>query len=50
MSALTTARLSGLTLLYVHRDRAVDTPAGIGEFARCRMQMVEILEDQDDDH
>ena len=47
-SAMTTTRLSGLTLLYVHRDIAIDIPAAIDEFARRhqrRMQMVEILED-----
>ena len=52
-SAMTTARLSGLTLLYVHRDIAVDISAAIDEFARRhqrRMQMAEILEDQDHDH
>ena len=51
-SAMTNARLSGLTLLYAHCDIAVDTSAAIDEFTRrhqCWMQMAEILEDQDHD-
>ena len=52
-SAMTTVRLSGLTLLYVHCDIAVDSSTAIDEFARHHqrwMQMAEILEDQDHDH
>lgn len=50
--AMTTTRLSGLSLLHIHRDIPVDIPAAIDEFARRhqrRMQMVEILDDPDDD-
>ena len=52
-SAMTTARLSGLTLLYVHCDIAVDISASADEFTRRhqrQMQMAEILEDKDHDH
>ena len=45
-STMTTTRLSGLSLLHIHRDITVDIPAAINEFARHhqRMRMVEILD------
>lgn len=48
-SMMTTVRLSGLTLLNVHRDIPVDISSAINEFARRhprRMKMVEILDEQ----
>ena len=49
---MTTTRLSGLTLLHVHRDITVDIEAAVDEFARRhpkRMKMVDILSDQTQD-
>ena len=49
-AAMTNTRLSGLTLLNVHRDIPIDIPAAINEFARMhprRMKMVEILQVED---
>ena len=51
-STMTITRRSGLTLLHIHRDIAVDIAAAIDEFARRhprRMRMVEILTDRNDD-
>ena len=47
-ASMTTQRLSGLTLLTVHRDIPIDIPEAIDEFARRhprRLQMVNILND-----
>lgn len=49
-SAMTNIRLSGLALLYIHRDININIPAAIDDFARRlnrRMQMVDILNDND---
>ena len=51
-SAMTTVRLTGLTLLNVHRDISVDISAAIDEFARRhprRMKMAQILDDEQDE-
>ena len=45
-SSMTTERLSGLTLLHVHRDLPIDIAASVDEFSGRhprRMQMVDIL-------
>jgi hypothetical protein len=47
-SCMTTERLSGLSLLHIHRDIPVDVPQSIDEFARRhprRLQLVDILND-----
>lgn len=47
-SCMTTDRLSGLSLLHVHRDIPIDIPEAIDEFCRRhprRLQMVDILAD-----
>ena len=47
-SSMTTQRLSGLTLIHVHRDLPIDIAAAVDEFSRRhprRMQMVDILSD-----
>ena len=49
-SAMTNSRLTGLTLLHIHRNIPIDIQAAIDTFARMyprRMRMVEILDDQD---
>ena len=45
-SSMTAQRMSGLTLLHVHRDLPIDIAAAVDEFSRRhprRMQMVDIL-------
>lgn len=45
-SSMTAQRLSGLTLLHVHRDLPIDIAAAVDEFSRRhprRMRMVDIL-------
>jgi hypothetical protein len=52
-STMTNSRLTGLTLLHIHRDIPIDIKAAINTFARMhprRMRMVEILDDQDQQH
>ena len=47
-STMTNSRLTGLTLLHIHRDISIDIDAAIDDFARMyprRMRMIEILED-----
>ena len=47
-SCMTTERLSGLSLVHIHRDVPIDTPGAIDEFCRRnpqRLQMVDILGD-----
>ncbi len=49
-STMTNERLSGLTLLNVHRDIAIDIPAAINHFARLhprRIRMIEMLANVD---
>ncbi len=48
-SSMTNTRLTGLTLLQIHRDIPIDVEAAIDQFARMhprRMTMMEILEDE----
>ena len=47
-SSMVTERLTGLTLLHIHRDISVDISAAIDEFARRhprRLQLTNILAD-----
>ena len=47
-SSMTTQRLTGLTLLTLHRDTPVDIPAAVDEFCRRqprRLQLLDILND-----
>ena len=49
-SAMTNSHLTGLTLLYIHRDIPINIQAAIDTFSRIhprRMRIVEILEDED---
>ena len=51
-STMTTTRLSGLTLLHVHRDIPVSVDDALDEFARRhprRMKMIDILRDVDEE-